>query len=72
MTYSEGVLYCQFLAHNGHKDWRMLTWEEYVRETDLAGSWLRGYPVHCWYAGADELRTVVHDEKRYIRPTRNL
>jgi hypothetical protein len=28
MTYSEAMLYCRFLQHDGHNDWRLPTWDE--------------------------------------------
>ena len=31
MTYSEAILYCQFLEYNGYRDWRMLTKDEYEK-----------------------------------------
>lgn len=28
MTYDEAAMYCFFLSHNGHRDWRLPTLEE--------------------------------------------
>jgi hypothetical protein len=30
MTYVEAILYCQFLVHLGHRDWRLPTTEELI------------------------------------------
>lgn len=35
-TYSEALLYCQFLSYNDHIDWRLPTADEY-RQFDLWG-----------------------------------
>lgn len=39
VTYSEAVMYCQFLEYNGHRDWRMPTHDEFMATIALGGSW---------------------------------
>jgi hypothetical protein len=50
MTYEEALLYCQFLTHNGHTDWRLPTMAEYSVHEEIYG-WFRGrahQDVHSW------------------------
>jgi hypothetical protein len=44
LTYEEAILYCQFLEHNGHRDWRMPTYEEYYHDKNIGAKW-------SWYVG---------------------
>jgi hypothetical protein len=37
MTYNEAIIYCQFLEHNGHTDWRMPTRHEYRSNMMISG-----------------------------------
>jgi hypothetical protein len=40
-TYDNAVIYCQFLEHNGHRDWRMPTWPEHEEYSgQLVGWWV--------------------------------
>jgi hypothetical protein len=39
MTYDEAILYCSFCDYNGHRDWRMTTFDEYY-EFDISGWYL--------------------------------
>ena len=40
MSYDDAFLYCLMLEYNGHKDWRLPTEYEYIRELQ----W-------CWFEG---------------------
>jgi hypothetical protein len=37
MLYDEAILYCRFLEHNEHKDWRMPTQDEYRASSMITG-----------------------------------
>ena len=37
MTYEEAVMYCFFLEHGGHRDWRLPTLDEYSTNLGLSG-----------------------------------
>ena len=48
MTYDEAILYCQFCNHNGHRDWRLPTRDEYGNNDKIWG----------WFAGRSSAWTV--------------
>lgn len=51
ITYEEAILYCQFLNYNGHRDWRMPTYDELDHHMTLSSWWVDD-PTSCatWYA----------------------
>lgn len=44
MSYDQAILYCTFCNHNGHKDWRMPRYKEYLEHNGIIG----------WYLNRDE------------------
>jgi hypothetical protein len=56
-TYDEAFLYCLTLDHNGHKDWRMPTVDEYNNKI----------AVYYWY----EDRRVTDIFFRKVNPVRD-
>ena len=43
MTYAEAIIYCQFLEHNGHIDWRLPTEEEYLNDSRVFGWYITSF-----------------------------
>ena len=39
IEFHEAWLYCLTLTHNGHKDWRLPTFDEYIVTSDLRDCW---------------------------------
>jgi hypothetical protein len=58
MTYDEAILYCQFLEHNGHNDWRMPTKAE-SDSTEKIWGWFQG-------------RSVIPGHKAVVQPVRDV
>jgi hypothetical protein len=51
MTYNEAVIYCQFLEHNGHTDWRLPTYDEYFTISRESGHDSGVVSVFPWGVG---------------------
>lgn len=50
MTYEEAILYCQFLEHNGCRDWRLPTLDEYYLICTRSCSWFIDLDTEqLWY-----------------------
>lgn len=54
MSYEEAILYCQFLEHNGCRDWRLPTYDEWDTQSMDQLAWYRiladNSPVNVhWY-----------------------
>jgi hypothetical protein len=60
MSYNDALLYCQFLDHGGHKDWRMPTEAEH-EEHHLYG-W--------WYTNDERIR--ITEAKLKVMPVRTI
>jgi hypothetical protein len=64
MTYSDAVLYCQFLTHNGHADWRLPTVYEI---NEVSGfKWFDDAARHAHF---HEDSLYAHDDK-FVYPVR--
>ena len=57
MTYEEAAMYCFFLEHNGYRDWRLPTRDEYCQTSNLFG----------WYTGRLGL-----EDTRLVCPVRTV
>jgi hypothetical protein len=60
MMYTDAVLYCQFLEHDGHRDWRMPTAAEYYLNC--------GDVLGCWFVD----RSDALDRNRFVIPMRTV
>lgn len=60
MTYEDAVMYCFFLEHDGHRDWRLPVFAEYNPRPLLFHS--------CWYQGEGKL--TVDSTQWYVQPVR--
>ena len=48
MTYSEAILYCQFLEYNGYRDWRLPTRDEFGGNTNIWGWFIDRNTGQLW------------------------
>jgi hypothetical protein len=68
MSYDDALLYCQFLEHDGYRDWRMPTAEEYDQ-------FIIGGRMIAWYVGRRQYYRRVTDGscvEAWVYPVRNV
>lgn len=66
MTYAEAILYCQFLEHNGHTDWRMPVFDDL---SDVTTHLNTGSKYYGWIEDDD---LINDDVQLSILPVRDI
>ena len=72
MTYEEALLYCSFLDHDGNRDWRIPTFEEWIEHRfDVSPK----DKLYRWYVGRDQGAPTLNDllpHKWFVAPVRDI
>lgn len=62
MTYDEAVMYCLFCDHNGYRDWRLPTWDEYCQIRSRKRYSCQNEMFSVWHSRTIEFVTNFLDE----------
>lgn len=73
ITYDEALLYCTFCKYNGHTDWRMPTFDEWIEHRVGVNPKVK---LYRWYVGRDQGVTTFNNSllphKWYVVPVRDV
>lgn len=71
MTYDLAKLYILFYEHNGHKDWRLPTLQEWITRKDVYG-WDEKGSLSSLQARKEPLSDEDRQIRRYVTPVRDI